>query len=132
MRPVPPPPAPDRVTRRIVLDLPEDLAAWLDAQTGGDAAARTALPIEAVDKLRPAGPGGAAGGNDPPPRSGSCEAFQAWLGDTGDRDDDAAMREVVREIYRDRGYPMEHFVFGPDAPGDAADVADDDAVKKAA
>ena len=45
---------------------------------------------------------------------------------------EAPMEEIVRDIYRRRGYPMDEFKFGPDADAPPGDAPPLDAARKAA
>ena len=122
----PPPdkPAPPAgTTRAVTVELPADLAAWLEDRAGVDPAARSEVVAGTLDAARRSG--------GPPARSfGTAEDFLTWYQSLPeDPPGEAPMGEIVRDIYRRRGYPMEHFVFGPDADiaADSADIAADSA-----
>ena len=128
---LPPPPGrvPEGPTRPVTVGLPEDIAAWLDERCGSDAVLRNNLVVLALDALRRYDEGRGWPPDvptKPAPQFESFEAFQKWLGDAGGEDDDVSMNEVVRDIYRSRGYPMEHFKFGPDAPPDTGEAESED------
>ena len=175
-----PPPrgrAPGGPSRQVTVELPADLAAWLDDRTGGDPALRANLAALALDALRrydegrgwpdvpaerltperraailaelaaPADPDAEPDGFDEwleereaernrlteraeavdaaqAPYDKSAEEVLAWIHALpDDLPGETPMEEIVRDIYRRRGYPMDDFKFGPDPDTTPADAA---------
>ena len=105
----------DASRESVTVTVPADLAAWLRERSGGDERLRDALAASALHAARQYDRGEGWPDTDAPPapRFGTFEEFQAWLDALPDDGGEVPMGEIVRQIYRERGYPMDQFAFGP-------------------